>query len=270
VLQAHGGAWTELPSIVTNGPFTLAAWDCGESMVLERNPAYHGRFTGNLRRVELSFSPARPGRLLEMYDDNGVGVCSFDLLAQAEWDLARQRHAEEYVSAPSLSTLYIGFEVSRPPFDDPRVRRASTLATDRQTLADVAMKGYTFPATGGLVPPGMPGHSPGIGLPYDPEGARHLLTEAGYPAGRGFPVLDALVAADRPFADAASLYLQAQWLEDLVVEITWSQMDWGKLMKDRLDREAPHVWGMAWAADYPDPDSFLRAARWRVRTKWQN
>jgi oligopeptide transport system substrate-binding protein len=270
VLQTRGAAWAELPSIVTNGPFRLATWDCGESMVLERNPAYHGRFTGNLRRVELSFGPRRPGRLLEMYDDNHVDVCFFELFAQAEWDLARQRHAEEYVSAPSLSTLYIGFDVNRPPFDDPRVRRAFALATDRQTLADVAMRGYYFPATGGLVPPGMPGHSPGIALPYDPKGARHLLTEAGYPAGRGFPVLEALVAADRPLHVAAILYLQAQWLEDLGVEITWSQMDWGRLLMDRFDREAPHMWVMGWAADYPDPNSFLRASRWRVRTRWQN
>jgi ABC-type oligopeptide transport system substrate-binding subunit len=270
VLEARGAAWAGLPGIVTNGPFTLAAWDHDESMVFERNPAYHGRFTGNVRRVELSFSPGRPGRLLEMYDDNHADACFFGLLPQAEWDLARQRHAEEYVSAPSLSTLYIGFDVSRPPFDDPRVRRAFTLAADRQTLADVAMRGYVFPATGGLVPPGMPGHSPGIGLPYDPEGARHLLAEAGYPGGRGFPALEALVAADRPFHVAAVQYLQAQWLEELGVEITWHPMEWGRLLTDRLDREAPHIWVMGWVADYPDPDSFLRASRWRVRTKWQN
>jgi ABC-type oligopeptide transport system substrate-binding subunit/class 3 adenylate cyclase len=269
VVQACGAAWTELPSIVTNGPFTLAAWDCGESMVLERNPAYHGRFTGNLQRVKLSFSPGRFGRLLEMYGENHVDICRFELLGQAEWDLARQRHAEEYVSAPMLNTFYVGFDVNRPPLDDPRVRRALTLATDRQTLADIAMKGYVFPAMGGLVPPGMPGHSPGIGLPYDPDGARHLLTEAGHPAGRGFPVLDALVAADSPYHAAVIQYLQAQWLEELGVEITWCQADWGRFL-DPLDRGTPCIWLMGWAADYPDPDSFLRAAQWRVRTRWQN
>jgi oligopeptide transport system substrate-binding protein len=204
-----------------------------------------------------------------MYDDNHVDVCSFDLLPQAAWDLARQRYAEEYVSAPVLITLYIGFDVNRPPFDDPRVRRAFALATDRQTLADVALKDYVFPATGGFVPPGMPGHSPGIALPYDPEAARHLLAEAGYPGGRGFPVLDALVPADRPFHVGSSPYLQAQWLEELGVEITWSHMEWGRYL-DRLNRETPHMWSAGWVADYPDPDSFLRASRWRVQTKWQN
>jgi ABC-type oligopeptide transport system substrate-binding subunit/class 3 adenylate cyclase len=269
VVQACGAAWTELPNIVTNGSFMLAAWDRGASLLLERNPAYHGRFTGNLQCVELSFTRGRLGRVLEMYDDNHVDVCFFELLPQAEWGLARQRHAEEYVSAPSLSTYYLGFRVSRRPFDDPRVRRAFTLATDRETLADVALKGHLFPATGGLVPPGMPGHSPGIGLPYDPEAARHLLAEAGYPGGRGFPVLDALAPAERPIGAAIIPYLQAQWLEDLGVEITWSQAEWGRYL-DRLEREPPHIWVVGCVADYPDPDSFLRASRWRLRTRWQN
>jgi ABC-type transport system substrate-binding protein len=235
-------------------------------MVLERNPAYHGRFTGNLRRVKLSFSPGSPGRRLEMYDDNHVDVCFFRLLAQAEWDRARQRHAEEFVSAPSLLTFYIGFDVDQRPFDDPRVRRAFALATDRETLADVAVKGYAFPATGGLVPPRMPGHSPGIGLRYDPEGARHLLAEAGYPGGRCLPVLDTLLPADQPLYVAVIQYLQAQWLENLGVEITWSEVDWGEY----LDQRTLRMWLMGWIADYPDPDTFLRAARWRVQTKWQN
>jgi ABC-type oligopeptide transport system substrate-binding subunit/tetratricopeptide (TPR) repeat protein len=266
VLQVHGAAWAELPSIVTSGPFRLAAWERGESMVLERNPAYHGRFTGNLRRVKLSFSPGSPGRRLEMYDDNHVDVCFFRLLAQAEWDRARQRHAEEFVSAPSLLTFYVGFDVDQRPFDDPRVRRAFALATDRETLADVAVKGYAFPATGGLVPPRMPGHSPGIGLRYDPEGARHLLAEAGYPGGRCLPVLDTLLPADQPLYVAVIQYLQAQWLENLGVEITWSEVDWGEY----LDQRTLRMWLMGWIADYPDPDTFLRAARWRVQTKWQN
>jgi oligopeptide transport system substrate-binding protein len=257
-----------LPNIVTNGPFRLAAWERGESMLLERNPAYHGRFTGNLRRVELSFSPGRVGRLLEMYDDNRVDACFFSLLPQAEWDLARQRYAEEYVSAPSLETGYMAFNVNRPPFDDPQVRRAFTLATDRETLAHVAMRGYSFPATGGLVPPGMPGHSPEIQLPYDPERARHLLAEAGYPAGRGFPVVDAW-SLDDPFPVPIMQYLQAQWLENLGVEVVWNQMEYGEFI-DRLDRETPHMWLLGWRADYPDPDSFLRANLWRARTKWQN
>jgi ABC-type oligopeptide transport system substrate-binding subunit len=270
VLQACGATWAELPNIVSNGPFTLAAWVRGESALLERNPAYHGRSTGNVRRVELSFSTGRVGRLLllEMYEGNHVDTCFLRFLPRAEWDLARQRFAEEYVSWPSLWTRYAGFNVNRRPFDDQRVRRAFTLATDREILADVIFKGYASPAKGGLVPPGMPGHSPGIGLPYDPERARHLLAEAGYPGGRGFPGLEAL-GTHATEAVLVMQYLQAQWLENLGVEITWSQMEWGSFL-DRLDRQTPDMWLGGWEADYPDPDSFLRSSPWRFRTRWQD
>jgi oligopeptide transport system substrate-binding protein len=268
VAQAHGVAWTGLGNIVTNGPFRLAAWELGESMLLERNPAYHGRFTGNLQRVELSFLLGQSARLLQAYEDSCLDTFFSILLPLAEWDRARQRYAGEYVSGPVLATWYIGFDVNRPPFDDWRVRRAFTLATDRETLADVALRGYLFPATGGFVPPGMPGHSLGIGLPYDPEGARCLLTEAGYPDGQGFPVLDALVRHS-PVAVSAIEYPQVQWLENLGVEITWKKMEWGRLL-DRLYRETPHMWIMGWSADYPDPDNFLRVSSWRVYTGWQN
>jgi len=159
----------------------------------------------------------------------------------------------------------MGFDASRPPFNDPRVRRAFALATDREALADVVMKGSAFPATGGLVPPGMPGHSAGIGLPYDPEQARQLLAEAGYPGGRGFPLVDGLAF---PGCESQSEYLQAQWRENLGVEITWETM--GPGMLGRLDREPSHVFFSGWLADYPDPDSFLRANPARRQTRWQN
>ena len=116
----------------------------------------------------------------------------------------------------------MGFDVNRPPFDDPRVRRAFVLATDREMLADVALRGYVFPATGGFVPPGIPGHSPGIGSPYDPEGARQLLAEAGYPDGRGFPVVGALLPR-AAITLAGCEYQQAQWQENLGVEIVWRE-----------------------------------------------
>jgi ABC-type oligopeptide transport system substrate-binding subunit len=264
VVEAHGEAWTEVGNTVTNGPFRLASWERGESMVLERNPAYHGRFRGNLQRVELSWL-AHPSARLELYEADGLDILRLLGLPLLEMDRARQRYAGEYVSGPGLMTWYIGFQVNRPPFDDRRVRRAFTLATDRETLADLARRGHVSPATAGFVPPGMPGHSPGIGLPYDPEGARRLLAEAGYPGGRGFPVVDLLTGR----RESESEYLQAQWRENLGVEITWEAVEYGMLF-DRMRREPPHMWLIGWIAIYPDPDDSLRVSPWRVDTGWQS
>jgi len=265
VVQAYEAAWAELDHIVTNGPFKLTTWERGEFMVLERNPTYHGRFTGNVERVELSFLSGQAARFLQMYGEDRLDICGG--LPPLEMNRARQRYAGEYVSGPLLSTDFIGFDVSRPPFDDRRVRRAFTLATDRETLAHVALRGYAFPAMGGLVPPGMPGHSPGGGLPYDPEAARRLLAEAGYPGGRGFPAIDCL-ARDDPGHDLLGEYLQAQWLENLGVEITWQEIEWGEFF-DRMSEETPHLWMVGWIADYPDPNNFLQVQYW-VAPGWQN
>jgi len=265
VVETHGEAWTEVGNIVTNGPFRLETWQRGHSMVLVRNPEYHGQFRGNVQRVEL-FSLADPSAQLELYEAGSLDILLFDHLPPPERDRTRQRHAGEYVSSPLLSTGYVGFDVSRSPFDDPRVRRAFALATDRETLADVSLKGYYFPATGGFVPPGMPGHSAGIGLPYDPNQARQLLAEAGYPGGCGFPAVEALTFTA---AGPGSEYLQAQWRENLGIEIIWEIMEWAMFL-GRLDREPPHMFVLVWGADYPDPDSFLRASPILRHTRWRN
>jgi oligopeptide transport system substrate-binding protein len=269
VVEAQGTAWTELENLVSNGPFRLVAWERGESMILERNPTYHGRSSGNLQQVALWFRGTDPGGWLQMYEENRLDVLVLQgLVPLTDWERGRQRHAGEFLSIADLATYYIGFDVRRPPFDDPRVRQAFALATDREALAHVTLRGFAFPATGGFVPPGMPGHSPGIGLPYDPEQARLLLAEAGYPGGRGLPELEVL-SADTPPVVSAVGGLQTQWLHNLGVEITWKHLSWGEFLH-RLLRESPHMWYMGWLADYPDPDNFLRVAEWRLTGGWRH
>ena len=161
----------------------------------------------------------------------------FGVPLPAIMDRALQRHGEIHLSQPSLMTDYLGLDVSRPPFDDPRVRRAFVLATDRETLSYEIQRGSNPPATGGFLPPGMPGHSPGIGLPYDPDGARQLLAEAGYPKGSGFPVIDSLTARE----SLRNTYLQEQWREVLGVEITWEAHGANQVSRPAGPGAATHV-----------------------------
>ncbi|GAH09566.1 unnamed protein product, partial [marine sediment metagenome] len=74
LVEVEGEAWTEVSSIVTNGPFKLAAWDRGESAVFERNPGYHGRFFGNLERVEASFFTGEEQNLLDKYEKDNIDL----------------------------------------------------------------------------------------------------------------------------------------------------------------------------------------------------
>jgi ABC-type transport system substrate-binding protein len=112
----------------------------------------------------------------------------------------------------------------------------------------------------------MPGHSPGIGLPHDPEGARQLLAEAGYAGGRGFPAIDLWLA--RSYTESVCEYLQTQWRENLGIEIRWEAMEWSAFL-NRLDRKVPHILLNEHEATYPDPNSFLKAGIVRGRTGWR-
>jgi ABC-type oligopeptide transport system substrate-binding subunit len=267
VVEAHGEAWTKVENLVSSGPFKLQDWKRGESMVLVRNPGYYGRFGGNVQRVELSLIEDQSAAL-EMYASNDLDILDIQFFSPARKERARQRYAGDYVTKPMLSLSYVRFDASRPPFDDVRVRRAFTLAIDKETLAGVIRKDRFFPATGGFVPPGMPGHSAGIGLPHDPEQARQLLAEAGYPGGRGFPVVDMLIPP-MPAAHKITEYMQAQWRENLGIEILWQAVEIA-VFTDRARRESAHVLLNAVTASYPDPDDLLDADfLWEV-SGWRN
>ena len=267
VVETHGEAWTEVGNIVTNGPFKLDLWEREGVMVLVRNPSYHGHFTGNVHQVELVLRPVKEWSAnLQMYEADDLDVLILSRFPPLDMDRARHRHAGEYVSPPAPLAYYVGFNVRRFPFDDVRVRRAFALATDKETLVGAIARGYYPPATGGIVPPGMPGHSAGIGLPHDPERARGLLAEAGYPGGRGFPLVDFLVMGGRA---VWGKHLAEQWQESLGVDISWEAVQSIAVFRERLVDQPPSIFLMGWLADYPDPDSFLRASDIQPYTRWR-
>jgi oligopeptide transport system substrate-binding protein len=160
------------------------------------------------------------------------------------------------VFTPQLSTWYLVFRVDRPPFDDVRVRHAFAHAVDREGLAQDAWQGQYLPATGGFVPPGMPGHSSGIGLAYDPSRARRLLTQAGYPGGQGFPEVTWLYSGGSR-REPVVPFLRNAWRQHLGVTLRAQNVAWKTFMV-RGERDPAHLSLWGWFADYPDPDNMLR------------
>jgi oligopeptide transport system substrate-binding protein len=255
-IKAHGEAWTEVDRIVTSGPFRLVSWQPGESMVLVRDPGYSGRFTGNVERVEVTLLRLREWpKIVEMYKSDELDVLlRLWFIPPVERDRLRQRYAGETIAIPALHTAFVGFDVSHPPFDDVRVRMAFAQAIDTEMLNEVVNRGFWSPAGGGFLPPTMPGHSPGIGLPYDPGGARQLLAEAGYPEGQGFPDVQAVTFHG---IEASVEYMQAQWRDILGVEVPCQAVQFEE-SGDAMHGELATISIGALQADYPDPDDFLR------------
>ena len=138
-----------------------------------------------------------------------------------------------------------------------RVRQAFVHAVDRDALVREASEGQYLPANGGFVPPGMPGHSAGIGLVYDVDRARDLLGQAGYPGGRGFP--DCELALLRRVSRRARGALPAPGL----ARGPGAGPAGPEHGLGRVHRPAqpipPHLSLIGWSADLPDPDGFLRA-----------
>jgi oligopeptide transport system substrate-binding protein len=261
VVEAYGEAWTDPANLVTNGPFQLESYQPGVSINLVRNPAYHGRFSGNLQRVEVNLSI--PGGLTEelaMYESDSVDIAN---LGEATYP-ARHRHIEEYISEPQLRMHFVGFDTRHPPFDNPRVRQAFVMSVDREKLADEVLHGYQYPASGGLVPPGIAGHSPGIGLCYDPDQARQLLAQAGYPGGCGFPSLKFVGTGSQ---NLVLEYLRDQWLHTLNVEISIEIREFAKVLKEM---HSINLVLMGWSTEYPDPDHFIRVFIRSTVPHWQN
>jgi len=148
-----------------------------------------------------------------------------------------------------LSLQYYGFDTTRPPFDDVRVRQAFARAVDWRRLIGLSSTGTAIPATG-MVPPGIPGRSDQDFLPtLDPAGARALLAAAGYPGGRGFPATTLLGGGAEDRAFAAEIKRELGVTVSIEVE--------GAGFYDRLTTDPPQIFSMGWIADYPGPNDFL-------------
>jgi oligopeptide transport system substrate-binding protein len=151
----------------------------------------------------------------------------------------------------SLSVTYYGFDTTRPPFDDIRVRQAFGKAIDWRRIAALAGSDGSVEVANSMVPPGIPGRSDRDFLPeYDADEARELLAAAGYPGGDGFPATT-LMTFGGGFDEAILLEVE----RELGVTLAWETMGDGYF--DRLATEPPQMWTLGWVADYPGRNDFL-------------
>ena len=114
------------------------------------------------------------------------------------------------------------------------------------------------------MPPGIPGHSAGISFPHEPQRATELLAAAGYLGGKGFLEVDLVTNLA---LQGVCEHLGTQWQEHLGVEIRWRVVELSESYRI-LAEEAPPLFIGGWAADYPDPDNFLRVALQSATAWW--
>ena len=204
-----------------------------------------------------------PVAAFEDGDLDYTGISSSD----AEWIRFDATLGPKLREVPSLSLEYLGFDTSRPPFDDARVRRAFAQAVDWRRLVQLATSDAT-PANS-MVPPGIPGRSDADFVPpYDPEAAQAALAEAGFPNGAGFPAVTFLTGGS---AYASGFIADVKRVLGIDVRLETMEFD---TYFDRLAADPPAIWSLGWVADYPGRNDFLgvllRSGQSNNYGRWSN
>jgi oligopeptide transport system substrate-binding protein len=252
-VAAHGTAWIKPGKLVGNGAYTLADWKLDDRILLKKNPDYWDASNVQLNSVEVrpvtdpnaALNYFVSGEVDLMMDKGMVPAALVDELKKAPW----------FHSGPFLGTWFVRLNVTKPPFNDPRVRKAFALATDKRRIVERITK-LGERTAGSLVPPGAgQGYQPPAGLEPDIAQARALLAEAGYPGGKGFPTVDYLyipLVVERNIA----VELKAMWESALQINVSLSkqeQKSWLSSMRDL----SYQMCRSSWVGDYNDPMTFL-------------
>jgi oligopeptide transport system substrate-binding protein len=234
-------------AFVVSGGYRLAEVT-PQAMILRANPAYWaGTPAIGEISVMIDLGGASGVEAFEAGELDYIPISQFD----ASWIAYDPILGPQLREVPSLSTDFYGFDTSRPPFDDVLVRRAFAAAVDWRRIAFLAVADPDGVATS-LVPPGIPGRSDRDVLPaHDPDAARALLADAGFPGGQGFPDVT-LLTGGSPYDEAVVSEIE----RELGVTLRSEVMDFGTYF-DRLDTDPPQMWQLSWVADYPGRNDFL-------------
>ncbi len=247
---AEGGEWWRQPN--GTGPFKLKEWQEYSLLVLERNETYYGEMA-KVERVEFQLWSGMP---MDLYETNEIDVAGVYVFYIDKVTDPAGPFIEELRITPELSFSWIGFNTTRPPFDDVNVRKAFTQALDKDRIISLTFRNLVQRADG-ILPPGIPGYNQDlVGLDYDVNQAKEWIRQSKYGDVSSLPPITITTSG---YGGLISLTLEAavtQWRDNLGVEVTVRQLepDW---FIYHLKEEKDEMFDMGWIADYPHPEDFL-------------
>jgi len=266
-VERWGAAWTDPAHAVGNGPFTFVRHRLGDRMEFARNARYwdaaHVRLAGVVAYMVDDLNTATNLYKAGVIDWNPSGEIPSPFLPYL-------RPFADYVTGEFQATYFYGVNVTRPPFDDVRVRRALGLAIDREAIARDLLRG-TRRAWGRIVPSGYPGYAPPPEMRFDPDSARRELARAGFPGGRGFPRFTILFNTSEDHRRIAEA-VQAMWRRELNVPCELENREFAATLEATRSLRYD-VARRSWIGDYLDPNTFLEPLRTgdgNNRTGWSD
>ncbi len=267
-IEANGDAWcTEPDTFVCNGPYYISDWVPSERIVLTKNPYYAGGWDSS-KIVSETIT-------LLLLEDSSASYAAYNsgeaqLIKDVPTDeipsLTKVEDGGDFYVDTILGTYYISLNDQREPFTDSRVRKALSLAIDREYVAETIMQGTYSPAYN-MVGPGIVDET---GMFYDNanggeryisddyeanlEEAKSLLAEAGYPDGEGFPAIT-YSANDSGYHIPVAEYLQQAWGE-LGITVNIDKVEWSSFLPMRRSGDYD-ISRNGWVMDYNDPSNII-------------
>jgi oligopeptide transport system substrate-binding protein len=232
--------WQSVNDFVGSGPYVAARMD-GANLVLEANDRY---VAGPPPIASIEWLSDVSSDVATDYQDGLLdlaGISAFD----ASWIAYDAELGPALHQGAALGVQYFGFDTTRPPFDDARVRRAFALALDRPRLVALA-EGVAGQPASSIVPPALWPDGLADDQAHDPAEAARLLDQAGYANRRD---LGTIVVNGAGLNVAPAV---ATWREAFGIDIRIESMDFGDYLR-ALETNPPQVFTISWIADYPSP-----------------
>lgn len=236
---------------IGTGPFAFVSWEHGIRVTVEGNKSYH-KGPIDFGRVEFEVIPD----VGVAYQKFVAGELDFvDEIPPGQLRLIQEKYPESVHMWPYIRVEYLGFNQTRPPFkDNVKLRQALSWAVDRKSIVESLFEGAAAIPTG-ILPPGIPGRDDTLaGYGYDPEKAKQLLVEAGYPDGQGLPEISLWYNTNERHEQVMQ-FVQSN-LAAIGVKSRLRSIDWPAYLK-ACDTFEPDIFRMGWVADIPDADNFL-------------
>jgi len=250
------------------GPFIATTLENGKNVEFIRNEKYwkkdeFGNQLPYLAKVTFSFIKEKPQELKSFKDGNldmvwGIPVEEINnIMGSFEEAMEGKNREFDVQSCNSLNIQYYGFLYTSETFKDVRVRKAFNYAIDRDSLVEFVLQGEGIPAHHGFVPPmsGYPSETV-KGFDYNPELAKKLMKEAGFPGGKGFPEITLHLNSGGGVYEKIAAYMQETLKKNLGITMKLNVIE----MKDlhpQAEKGKLDFWRFGWIADYPDPSNFL-------------
>ncbi len=262
VIEKYGAEWTKPENIVTCGPFKLKSWKPYNEVVVEKDPMYWDAANVKLDEIHFYVSTDHPTSM-NLYKVGAADAVLNHSVPHSWVDVVRPK--KDFMDAAEAAITYILINVTQPPMNDLRVRRAFNMAIDKETYSK--SKRTTKPLSA-FTPTGIfVGYPQPKGDPFNPAEARRLLGEAGYPVTQRsdgtfecpkFPTDEVkLMFATHTSNKALAEFMQAQWKQNLGITVMLNNLEFKTYMSARSKLEYKGFALGIWSADYMDPATFL-------------